>query len=119
MVKSEQNSEHKSTYKKQDSVERDSAAQDRYKSPSRTSQTITDKMTVMLSFRTLKEITQKLETYKQPNYTPLTTPTRLADHYERTSKLLTSLNLDSQIINQSSLAIKSTLEASNNLFSSS
>ena len=75
-------------------------------------------MTVLLSLRTLEDMTAKLEPYKRPNDTPLTTLTRLVDHYERPSKLLPSLNLDSQIINQSSQAIQSTLEALINLLSS-
>ena len=52
-------------------------------------------MTVMLSRRTLKYITAKLEPYKRPKDTPLTTLTRHVDHHERTSKLLPSLYLDS------------------------
>ena len=69
MVKSEQNTEHKSTH-----IES-------HKSPSRTSQTTTDKMTVMLSLRTLKDMTEKREPYKRHNETPLTTLTRLVEHY--------------------------------------
>ena len=72
-------------------------------------------MTVMLCLRSLKDMTEKLEPYKSHNETPLTTLTTLVDHYERTSKLLPSLNLDSQIINQSSQAIQCTLEAFNSL----
>ena len=45
-------------------------------------------MTVLLSLRSLKDMTEKLETYKRHNGTPLTTLIRLVDHYERTSKLL-------------------------------
>ena len=59
MVKSEQNSEHKSTYIERDRVERDRVERDRYKSTSRTSKTTTDKMTLMLSLRTLKDVTEK------------------------------------------------------------
>ena len=113
MVKSEQNSDHKYTYKEQDRVERD-----RYKSPSRTSQTTTDKMTVMLSLRTFEDMPEKHGPYKRPNDTSLKTLTSLVDHYERTPKHLPSLNPDFQTINQSSQAIQSTLEALNNLFSS-
>ena len=72
----------------------------------------------MLSLRTLKDMTEELEPYERQNDTPLTTLTRLLDHVERTSKLLASRNRDSQIINQSSQAIQSTLEALNTLFSS-
>ena len=81
MVESEQNSEHKSTHLEHERAER-------HTSPSRTPQTTTYKMTVMLSRRTLKDITEELEPYKRPKDTPLKTPTRLVDHYERTSKLL-------------------------------
>ena len=69
MVKSEQNSEHKSTY-----IERDGVEIDRLKTPSRTSQTTTDKMASMLSVRTLKDMTENVEPYKRPNDTHLTTP---------------------------------------------
>ena len=55
-------------------------------------------MTVMLFIRTPKDITEKREPYKLPNDTPLTTLTRLVDHFERTSKLLPTMNLDSQIL---------------------
>ena len=110
MVKLEQISEHKSTHIERERVER-------HKPPSRTSQTTTDKLTVMLSLHTLKDIDEKLEPYKRSNDTPLTTLTRLLHHYERTSKLLPSLNLDSQIFNQSSQAIQSTLKSLNTLFS--
>ena len=50
-------------------MERDRVERDRHKSPSRASQTITDKMTVMLSIRTLKDMTEKLELYKRPTDT--------------------------------------------------
>ena len=61
-------------------MEHDRVERDRNKSPSRTSQTTTDKKTVMLILRTPKDITEKLEPYKLPNDTPLTTLTRLVDH---------------------------------------
>ena len=73
-------------------------------------------MAVMLILRTLKDMTEKLEPYKRLKKTPLATLTRLVDHYERTSKLLPSLRLDSQRFNQSSQTIQSTLEALNTLF---
>ena len=66
MVKTEQNSKHKSNY-----IERDRVERDRYTSSSRTSQTTTDKMTVMHSIRTLEDMTEKFEPYKRPNDTPL------------------------------------------------
>ena len=72
-------------------------------------------MTVMLCLRTLKDMTEKLEAYKRPNDTPLTTITRLVDHHERTSKFLPSVNLDSQIINIHKL-FNPSLEALNTLF---
>ena len=95
MVKSEQKSEHKSTHMERERVER-------HKSPCRTSQTTTDKMVVMLNLRSLRDITEKLEPNSRTNDKPLTTLTRLLHNCERTSKLLPPLNLDSQIINQSS-----------------
>ena len=78
MVKSEQNSEHKSTYTERDRVQRDRVERDRYKSTSRTSQTTTDKMTLMLSLRTPKDVTEK--------------PTRTNDHMIHLSQLLLDLS---------------------------
>ena len=67
----------------------------RHRSPSRTSQTTSDKMCVMLNLRTLHEITQKLEPQKRKlSDTPLTTPTKIIDCYEGTSTLLQPLDLD-------------------------
>ena len=76
MVKSEQNTNKKSTHF------------ERHRFPSRNSSFLTDKMTVMLSLRSIEDMTEKFEPYKRHNETPLTTLTRLVDHYERTSKLL-------------------------------
>ena len=70
MVKSEQTTEHKFS-----NIER-------HRSPSRTSQTTTNKMTVMRSLRSLKDMTEKLEPYNSHNETPLATPNRFVDHYE-------------------------------------
>ena len=53
MVKLERKSEHNSTH-----IERN-------RSSSRTSQSTSDKMTVMLSFRTLRNVTEKFEPYKR------------------------------------------------------
>ena len=68
-------------------MERDRVERDRHKSPSRTLQTTTDGITVMLSLRTPKDMTETLKTYKRQNDTPLTTLNRVIDNYERTSKL--------------------------------
>ena len=107
MVKSEQNTEYKST------------RIERHRTPSRTSQTTSDKMTVMLSLRALRDITENLEPYKIATFdTPLTTHARIIDYDERRSKLLQWLDLDSQRISQSSQAIQSTLESLFNLLSS-
>ena len=39
-------------------------------------------MTVILSLRTLKDRTERIEPYKRHNETPLSTLTRLVDDYE-------------------------------------
>ena len=114
IAKSEQNSEHKSTHLERELLER-------HKSSSRSSPTTTDKMPIMLlSLRTLEAITENLKPYDRPNDTPLTTPTRLLDYYERIyyDELLPSLILEPQIINQFSPAIQSTFEPLNPLISS-
>ena len=81
MVISQQISEHKSTY-----MERERVCC--HKSPSRTSRTTTDKRTVMLSLRNLRDLTKKLEPYQRPSDTPLTNLTRLLGYYQGTSKLI-------------------------------
>ena len=71
----------------------------------------------MLNNRTLKDLTQMLELYKQnPSDSPINTLNYLIHWYERTSKLLQTLDLHSQRITQSSQAIQSALESMNTLF---
>ena len=85
LVKTEQKTTHKPTH-----IER-------HRSPSRTSQTTSDKNSVTLNVLTLCDITQKLEPYKRsPSDTHLTTLTEIIDNYERISKVLRSLELDTQ-----------------------
>ena len=104
MVKSDQHKEHKSTH-----IERN-------RSLSQISQTTTDKMTVVLSLRSLKELTEKLEQYKSTmKHLSQLLPDLSITMNEL--QLLPSLNQDSQRTNQSSQAVQSTLEALNNLFS--
>ena len=56
----------------------------------------------MLTNGTLKDITQKLDPYKRnPSDSPITTHNHLIHCYDRTSKLLQTLDLDSQRITQS------------------
>ena len=76
-------------------------------------------MSVMLKFRTPRDITQKLEPHKiNPSDTPFTTLAQIIDCYKRTSKLLQSLDLHSQRISQYSQAIQSALESMDTHFSS-
>ena len=54
-------------------------------------------MSLMLNLRTLRNLTQKLEPHrKNHSDTPLTTFTQIKVCYEGTSKLLQSLDLESQ-----------------------
>ena len=65
----------------------------------------------MLNNRSLKNLTQLLDPYKQnPSDSPITTLNHLIHCYDRTSKLLQTLDLDSQHIAQSSQAIQSALD---------
>ena len=58
-----------------------------------------------------------LDPYKRnPSDSPITTLNHLIHCYDRTSKLLQTLNLDSQRITQSSRAIQSALDSMNTLF---
>ena len=64
-------------------------------------------------------MTNLLETYKRnPSETPITTLTHILHCYDRTHKLLQTLDLDSQRITQSSQAIQSALEIITTLFNS-
>ena len=71
----------------------------------------------MLNNRALKDLTQMLDPYKRnPSDTPIATLNHLIHCYDRTSKLIQSLDLDSQPITQSSQAIQSALDFLNPLF---
>ena len=78
-----------------------------------------DKLSSVLNNRTLRDITNLLEPYKRnPSETPLTTLTHILHCYDRTHKLLQTLDLDSQRITQSSQAIQSASETITTLFNS-
>ena len=77
-----------------------------------------DKLSSVLN-RTLRDITNLVDPYKRyPSETPITTPTHALHCYDRTHKLLQTLDLDSQRITQSSQAIQSALESITILFNS-
>ena len=72
-----------------------------------------DKLSSVLNNRTLRDITNLLDPYKHiPSGTPI------LHCYDRTHKLLQTLDLDSQRITQSSQAIQSALESITTLFNS-
>ena len=78
-----------------------------------------DKLSSVLNNRTLRDITNLLEPYKRnSSETPITTLTHILHCYDRTHKLLQTLDLDSQRITQSSQAIQSALETITTLFNS-
>ena len=78
-----------------------------------------DKLFSVLNNRTLRDITNLLEPYKRnPSETSITTLTHILHCYDRTHKLLQTLDLDSQRITQSSQAIQSALETITTLFNS-
>ena len=78
-----------------------------------------DKLSSVLNIRTLRDITNLLEPYKRnSSETPITTLTHILHCYDRTHKLLQTLDLDSQRITQSSQAIQSALETITTLFNS-
>ena len=71
-----------------------------------------DKLSSVLNNRTLRDITNLLDPYKQnPSDTPITTLTHILHCYDGTHKLLQTLDLDSQRITQSSQAIQFSLES--------
>ena len=77
------------------------------------------KLSSVLNNRTLRDITNFLHPYKRtPSETPITTLTHILHCYDRTHKLLQTLDLDSQRITQSSQAIQSALESITTLFNS-
>ena len=80
----------------------------------------TDTLSSVLNNQTLRDITNLLDPYKRtPSETPITTLTHILHCYDRTHKLLQTLDLDSQRITQSSQAIQSALESITTLFNSS
>ena len=72
--------------------------------------------------RTLRDMTNLLDPYKRtPSETPITTLTHILQCYDRSHKLVQTLDLDSQRITQSSQAtqaIQSALESITTLFNS-
>ena len=88
------------------------------KSPVKHSQTTSEKLSTKLNNRTLKDLTQMLDPYKRnQSDSPITTLNHLIHCYDKTSKLLQTLDLDSQRITQSSQVIQSALDSMNTLFS--
>ena len=78
-----------------------------------------DKLLTVMNNRTLRDLTNFLDPYKRnPSETPITTLTHILHCYDRTHKLLQTLDLDSQRITQSSQAIQSALESITTLFNS-
>ena len=76
-----------------------------------------DKRSSVLINRTLRDITNLLDPYKRnPSDPPITTLTHILHSYDRTHKLLQTLDLDSQRISQSSQSIQSALESITTLF---
>ena len=80
-----------------------------------------DKLSSVLNNRTLRDITNLnlLDPYKRnPSETPITTLTHILHSYDKTHKLLQTLDLYSQRITQSSQSIQSALESITTLFNS-
>ena len=76
-----------------------------------------EKLSSVLSNRTLRDTTDILDPYKRHSSDSLiTTLTHMIHCYDRTHKLLQSLDLDPQRITQSSQAIQSALESMTTLF---
>ena len=76
-----------------------------------------DKLSYVMNNRTLRDINNLLDPYKRNlSDTPITTLTHILHCYDRTHKLLQTLDLDSQRITQSSQAIQSALESKTTLF---
>ena len=99
MVQAEQKTEHKS-----------------HSSPTKIAP---DKLSSVLNNRTLRDMTNLLEPYKRiSSETPITPLTHILHCYDRTHKLVQTLDLDSQRITQSSQAIQPVLETITTLFTS-
>ena len=80
--------------------------------------TTTDKLNIVLTSRTLCDLTYKLDPYKKNSLdSPVTALTHLLECYEHTLKILQSLDIDSRRITQSSKSIQTTLENLNIVFS--
>ena len=78
-----------------------------------------DKLSSVMNNRTLRDFTNLLDPYKRnPSETPISTLTHILHCYDRTHKLLQTLDLDSQCITQSSQAIQSALKSITILFNS-
>ena len=78
-----------------------------------------DKLSSVLNNRTLRDITKPLNPYKRtPSETPINTITHILHCYDRTHKLLQTLDLHSQRITQSSQAIQAALESITTPFNS-
>ena len=72
--------------------------------------TTTDKLNNVLTSRTLRDLTYRLDPYKKnPTDSSPTTLTLILECYDKTLKILQSLEIDSQRITQSSKAIQKTL----------
>ena len=90
-----------------------------HKLPSSPTKNTRDKLSSVLNNRALCDMTNLLDPYKRtPSETPITTLTHILHCYDRTHKLLQTLDLDSQRITQSSQAIQSTSESITTLFNS-
>ena len=80
--------------------------------------TTTDKLNNVLTSRTLRDVTYKLDPYKKNSTdSPLTTLTHNLECFDHPFKMLQFLDIDSQRITQSSKAIRTTLENLNIVFS--
>ena len=91
-----------------------------HKVPSSPIKNTPDKLSSVSNNRKFRDITNLLDPYKRtPSETPITTLTHILHGYDRTHKLLQTLDLDSQRITQSSQAIQSALESKPTLFNSS
>ena len=78
-----------------------------------------DKLSYVLDNRALRDISNLLDPYKRnPSGPPITTLTHILHCYDRTHKILQTIDLDSQRITQSSQAIQSALESITTLFNS-
>ena len=78
-----------------------------------------DKLSSVLNNRTLRDLTNLLDPYKRTSSeTPITTLTHILHCYDRTHKLLQTLDLDSQRNTQTSQAFQSALESKTTLFNS-